>query len=137
MVVVTKEIQEICQEFEDVPELYEICMSGNLYEIARGLLDSEISNAARNPKLWAESAGWPTNYLTPSVEDCVDNEMHFTRRDVLDVMKALGEAVRELYEEGMSVDSALNEAEYSDEVSDTLNNIVAKRLKEAIDFCLS
>ena len=127
--------REVCNAFREVEELYEYCISGRLYNLARGLVRGEIADAAHNPKDFMKSMGWSTEGLTPDVEECIDLELTYSRRDVIDVMKALGEEAAKLYKETGDLSEALDYAMVSDEVSDTLSNVVAKRLLQALAIC--
>lgn len=130
-----EEEERICNKFKDEEELYDYCMSGRLYEAARGLVDSEISNVAHDPVEYMESMGWDTSDITPEIAECIDLEITFDEEDVILVMEKLGEKAAEELKKEKSEDvfDAVYHASF--EVSDELSNVAARRLLEAIKKC--
>lgn len=129
--------ERICNKFKDNEDLYDFCMDGWLYESARSLVDSEISDAAHDPKGYMESMGWDTSDITPEIAECIDLELTFDVEDILTVMEKLGEEAKKLLESGEAKDvfDAVYRAKFEDDVSDAVSNVVARRLLEALKKC--
>jgi len=107
------------------------------YWVARNDLYNEIEEAGRNPKDYMRSMGWDTSEITPELEECINLEITFDVDDVNKLAEAYEKAVLEILKEKPTMDlsKALYEAKFSNEVEDTLSNIVAERLLEAIQVC--
>jgi len=118
------------------PRLKRTCETGAIYNAARQRLLTEIEEAGSEPEAYAKAMGWNLR-LTPELKECIDLEISFTKGDVQKVAKTLAEVADELMEKGeaTSIGDAMYLAELSDEVSDTISNIVAERLLEAIQKC--
>lgn len=127
-------LETLCNRFRKVKDLYDFCISGNLYETARSLLASEIDQAGYDPKMYMESMGWDTSEITPELAECIDLELTFDEDDVYEVMIAIGNEALEKLEEG-EVEDVQKAIFYAREETDTVVNIVAKRLLEAIETC--
>ena len=107
------------------------------YWVARNDLYNEIEEAGANPKMYMRSMGWDTSEITPELEECINLEITFDVDDVNKLAEAYEKAVLEILKEKPTMDlsKALYEAKFSNEVEDTLSNIVAERLLEAIQVC--
>ena len=127
---------DICSDIEH-KELREVCFDGKIYYSAREQLFGEIEDAAKYPKMYMESMGWSVGEITPELEECIDLEITFTEEDVTEVAKELAKSADNALKSGeaTSIFEALYLARYSDDVSDTMSNIVAKRLDEALSKC--
>jgi len=125
--VIDRDIIEICEKFKRNEDVYNLCTSGVLYETARGLVDSEVSAFAHDPEDYADSLNWELPSLTPKQKECIELEATFSKKDVLNVMEALAEAMNE--------GKGLDEAIYDDDVWDVINNISAKNFKDVLEEC--